>query len=292
MDNAEYREKYGPWTIVIGASVGLGAAIARAMAAKGLNVIVSARCEEKLVKLAQEIEETYKVKAMALPLDILRSDAYEIMEEKTKHLQLNSAVFSAAYCIGGAFLAVTDEQYQRQSDLNMNGAYRFARYFGKRFCLQRKGGLLFLGSLGGYYGLPGMSMYVATKAFEILLGQSLWGEFKLYNVDVTVDLIGSVATQGFYDMFKDVPNAKEERHAEDEDVVAVECVNSLGTGPAAIITQEMRDALDAMRKSMDYVEQIEITSEMNTDNDEFQAQMDQFPDKPTALLRLGQVIGG
>ncbi len=289
-DPRDFKEKYGPWSIVIGASMGIGAACAKRLASKGINVIVSARSEDKLNKLKKEIEETYKVKAMALPLDITRDDAYEVIEEATKDLKMGSAVFSAAYSFNGAFLTGTEEEYRKMAELNIFGAYRFANYFGKRFCSQRKGGLVFLGSLAGYYGAPGQSFYGGTKAFEIALAEGLYTEFKAYNVDVTVDLIGAVKTPGLVDMFGEDGCAK--LKAADETEVGYECIDTMGEGPVMTITKEMRSGVNMMRKLMSLNKQTEVVGKANLDTN-LGGFADQFPEgERNVAARLGQKIGG
>ena len=284
-DPRDFKEKYGPWSIVIGASMGIGAACAKRLASKGINVIVSARSEDKLKNLKKEIEETYKVKAMALPLDITRADAYEVIEEATKDLKMGSAVFSAAYCFNGAFLTGTEEEYRKMAELNIFGAYRFADYFGKRFCAQKKGGLVFLGSFAGYYGAPGQCFYGVTKAFEIVLAEGLYTEFKAYNVDVTVDLIGAVKTPGLLELFGE--DGCKKLKAADETEVGYECVDTMGEGPVIAITKEMRSGVNIMRKFMSLNKQTEVVGKSNLDSN-LGGFANQFPEgERTATKRLG-----
>lgn len=288
MTDEEYRQKYGPWSIVIGASMGIGAACARRLASKGINVIVSARSQEKLEALAAEIEKQYGVKAMALPQDILTDNAYDNIQAATKDLELGSAVFSAAYCYNGPFLVGRDEQYRRMADLNIFGAYRFGRYFGERFCRQKRGGLLFLGSLAGYYGSPGQTFYGGTKAFEIALAEGLYSEFKPYNVDVTVDLIGAVRTPGLVALMGE--KICDEMKAADENVVGNECIDSLGQGPTAVITKEMRQGVNMMRKFMSLNKQTITCGDANMKIN-MHGFADQFSKEDQGSARLGDKIG-
>ena len=288
--NSRDFTKYGPQSIVIGASMGIGAACAKRLASKGINVIVSARSEEKLSKLKEEIEKTYKVKVMELPLDITRDDAYEVIEEKTKDLDMGSAVFSAAYSFNGAFLTGTEEEYRKMAGLNVFGSYRFANYFGRKFCAQKRGGLLFLGSLAGYYGAPGQAFYGGTKAFEIALAEGLYSEFKPYNVDVTVDLIGAVKTPGLVDMFGE--GGCNKLKAADETEVGYECIDTMGEGPVIAITKLMRSAVNMMRKFMSLNKQTELVGKSNLDIN-LNGFADQFPKgERNVAARLGDKIGG
>lgn len=235
------KEKFGPWSLVIGASLGIGACCAKELAGKGLNVVLCARTESKLKAVAEEIEKTYGVKTRVVPLDWMSPDREQVLDEALADIDLGSAVYSAAWGWQGAFLQGTDEMYKDLIDMNVYGALHFAQYFGKRFCEQRRGGMLFLGSFAGCYSTPYMAVYSATKGFELMLSESLYTEFKPYNVDVTVAYIGAVDTPGNRALFPDAEDAAAQREsqARPEDV-AKECIDAMGTGPAAIITKELR----------------------------------------------------
>ncbi len=64
------KEKYGPWALVTGASSGIGAEFARQLAAKGLNIVLVARREERLRELAKAIESADSVKTRIVSADL------------------------------------------------------------------------------------------------------------------------------------------------------------------------------------------------------------------------------
>jgi short-subunit dehydrogenase len=70
-----FQKKYGPWAIVIGASDGIGRAMAIEIANMGLNLIIVARNHERLEALGNEIQKEYKVtvKVIAIDLSIINS---------------------------------------------------------------------------------------------------------------------------------------------------------------------------------------------------------------------------
>ncbi len=101
----DFKEKYGEWSVVLGASMGIGAACARELASKGISVVLVARSTDKLEALAEEIKKNYHVDAKALPIDLLTEDAWEVLDKGLEGLNVGSAVYSAAYAYVGGFLA-------------------------------------------------------------------------------------------------------------------------------------------------------------------------------------------
>jgi len=67
---ANFRDKYGPWGLIAGASVGLGAAFAEELASRRLNLVLIARRSEPLKKLENELKSRYGINISAVQLDL------------------------------------------------------------------------------------------------------------------------------------------------------------------------------------------------------------------------------
>jgi short-subunit dehydrogenase len=255
----QFKDKYGEWTVVVGASMGIGAAIAREVASRGVNVVAVARSGDKLAGVCSDIESSYGVKAKPVALDILSQGAWDALDKELDGLEVGSAVLSAATAFVGGFLACPEDLEQRIMELNVRGSLEFSKYFGNRFCKQKRGGMLYLGSLSGYFSTPFMALYSASKGFEVMLAESLYGEFKHLGVDVTVGIIGSVDTPGLKGLYPDEA-AYEAMQPAPPEVIASECVAALGSGPIIVTTKAMRRNVAMMRKLMSLNKQIEMTS--------------------------------
>src|SRR5258705_2807193 len=69
---ATFKERYGPWALVTGASSGIGAEFAVQLAEAGLNLILAARRKPRLDRLAQQLEEKSKIQVRAVRADLSR----------------------------------------------------------------------------------------------------------------------------------------------------------------------------------------------------------------------------
>ncbi len=271
-----FKEKYGVWSVVVGASMGIGAACAWGIASRGVNVVLVARSADKLANLAAEIEAKYGVKARPVPLDLLEADAYDKLDAELKGLEVGSAIYSAAYAHVGGFLSCPDDLENRIMQLNVHGSLKFAKYFGNRLCRQKRGGMIMLGSLSGYFSTPYMALYSATKGFEIKLCESLWAEFKPLGVDVTCAIIGSVDTPGLQGLYPD-PEAYAAMKPADPAVIAKACIDALGERPVVFTTATDRRNVGLMRKIMSYEKQIAVVGQQTVETSFKGNPPEQFP---------------
>lgn len=187
-------ERYGPWALIAGASEGTGAEFARQLAAEGLNLILVARREGPLTALADELRGNGVEVAIAC-IDLAAADAVAQLAHTAEGREVGLMVFNAgADPNGSGFLdgdlAVWNELAMRNC-LTVMGA---CHHFGRQMRDRGRGGLLVCGSGVCYGGLPGISAYGATKAFDLGLLEGLWAELKPHNVDVLYLVMGRTDT--------------------------------------------------------------------------------------------------
>ena len=90
-----FAEKYGPWALVAGASDGVGAAFAEALAQRGLNVVLVARREAVLAQVADRIRSDHGVETRSLAIDLADDAAAQQIAEATADLQIGFLVYCA-----------------------------------------------------------------------------------------------------------------------------------------------------------------------------------------------------
>ncbi|MFQ5435275.1 MAG: SDR family NAD(P)-dependent oxidoreductase [Anaerolineae bacterium] len=196
MNNQQiFKQKYGPWALVTGASSGIGAELARQLAARGLNVAVAARRKERLASLVNELERKHEVEARAVAVDLTAPDYQDVIESATNDIEIGLLVNNAGSGVPGAFLKQGLDGRTRVVQLNVTTPMQLAHVFGQKMSRRGRGGILFVSSTSAFSGTPYMANYAGTKAFVLSLGEALHVELKPQGVDVTVLVPGPTRTE-------------------------------------------------------------------------------------------------
>jgi len=192
-----FAQQYGPWAIVAGASEGLGAEYAHELAARGLNLILVARREELLQSLATQLSDRYRIRTKPLVLDLSSPDAAERIIHHTMDLEVGLLIYNAAYSAVGPFLERSMDDHLREIHTNIHSPFKLAFLLGQRLIARKRGGIVLMSSLSAFQGSAYISTYAATKAFNIILAESLWDEWRTRGVDVLVCISGAVTTPNY-----------------------------------------------------------------------------------------------
>ena len=193
-----YQTNFGPWALIAGASEGLGAAYAREIASKGLNVILIARGKEKLEELAKEIGETYSVDAVTVELDLSNENLIAELSKRIKGLEIGLFVYNAALSPIGLFHNNSLEIHEKVVAVNCLAPMKLSYHFGNLMKERGKGGIILMSSLAGLQGNPIHSHYSASRAYIINLAEGLWEELKKSRVKVMTCLAGPTSTPNYY----------------------------------------------------------------------------------------------
>lgn len=194
--NDSFKTKYGPYAIVTGASAGIGAAFAKEIAARGLNLVLVARRLEKLEVLAKSLREQFPIDVRCLSLDLSQDGAVDRLVQETASLSIGLLVLNAAVVNVGGFLKSPYEQESYLVKFNALIPTQIAHRIGNRMKQQGRGGILFVSSLAGFAPAPFQATYAATKAYISSLGQALSFEFARVGVAVSVLSPGMTDTEG------------------------------------------------------------------------------------------------
>ncbi len=186
------RARYGPWAVIAGASEGIGAAFATALATQGLDLVLVARRPEPLADLAARLP----VKTVTVSADLATSEGIDAVLEATADLEVGLVICNAAYSPIGPFLDTAPELTHRALRLNCAAPLALAHAYLPVMAIRKRGGFVVMSSLAGQQGSPGISVYAATKAFGAVLAEGLWDEMRHHGVDVIAAVAGAVATPG------------------------------------------------------------------------------------------------
>lgn len=180
----QFKDKYGPWAVVTGASSGIGAEFARQLAAKGLNLLLIARRKDMLESLCEELAAQYKVESLSLESDLSKDGFHFDILDRTKDLDVGLLVNNAGMSCDGHFYRASLDRNVQMIQLNVKAPFILAYEFGKRFTERNKGGVIFTSSISAFNANPYLSHYAATKAYVLSLAESMNYEFKDQHIDV------------------------------------------------------------------------------------------------------------
>ena len=224
-----FAERYGPWALVAGASAGLGASFARALAARGLNLVLLARRLEVLEALGAALRERHGVEVRARAVDLARPDLRDAVEEAAAGIDVGLLVYNAAHSAIGPFLDARLEEHLRVLDVNCRGPLVLAHALGARMAHRGHGGILLMSSISGSQGGPLLASYAASKAFDGVLAEGLWEELRARGVDVVACRAGATRTPGYA-----ASRPKATVSLMEPDAVAERALEGLGRGPSVV----------------------------------------------------------
>ncbi len=186
------------YTLITGASKGIGKAIAFEAASRGMNLLLVARSKELLEKLAEELSaKNVSVKTFAA--DLFEDDACKKIFQYVKEnsLNVNMLVNNAGMGYYGNFIDCDLQKHLDVMKLNMDAHVKMTYEFLKTSDAGQRRYILNTVSMGAYQPLPTMSIYAATKTFMLFFSRALRYEMKKKNVYVTALCPGGVETDFF-----------------------------------------------------------------------------------------------
>ena len=193
MDVWEYR---GRWALVTGASAGIGAGFARALAARGMHVALAARREDRLRELAVELEATHGVGTAVLPVDLGKPGAAGILwQQACDGREIHLLVNNAGFGLKGRFDELSAERQAEMVRVNCLALLELAHFALRDLRTRHSGGLVNVASIAGYQPIPLLATYAATKAFVLTLSEALHEEARGSGVRVVTLNPGPVATE-------------------------------------------------------------------------------------------------
>jgi short-subunit dehydrogenase len=188
------RERYGEWALVTGASSGIGAEFARALAQDGVSLVLAARRADRLERLARELRER-GVSVRCVPCDLASEAGVHALLAAVADVPVSILINNAGVGYVGRFHEQDPGRLAAMVQLNCAAPVALTAALLPQLVARKRGAVIFTGSVSGSQPLPLHALYSATKAFDNFLGESLWGELQGSGVDVLSLLPGSTATE-------------------------------------------------------------------------------------------------
>jgi len=191
-----------PLALITGASSGIGATFARHLAARGCDLVLVARRKDRLEQQAREIESSHAVRAEILPADLTHKPELKMVEDRIAGApNLEYLVNNAGFGIVGRFFSLPVEGQDQMHRLHVLATLRLTHAALQGMVVRRRGAVINVSSVAGFFTTPGNVSYCATKHWMNVFTEGLSLELKSIGSPVTVQAL----CPGFtYSEFHDV----------------------------------------------------------------------------------------
>lgn len=151
------------WTLITGATSGIGKASARLFAQQKSNIIITGRRNNRLKKLQEELEQQHAVKVLISCFDVRNRKACKSFIESIEE-PIDILVNNAGLASGKGKIYDSDfEDWDKMIDTNVKGLLTMTRLVSEKMKKINSGHIINVGSIAGYEAYPGGSVYCATK---------------------------------------------------------------------------------------------------------------------------------
>lgn len=197
---ADSKTNTKKYALITGATSGFGYEFGKLFARDGYNLVLVARDEDRLKKVAEEFFQEYDIDTKAISTDLFEPDAAARVYEQIKALgvTIDILVNNAGQGEHGRFIEYDITRDIDLIQLNITSVVSLTKYFLKDMMERNEGKILQVSSLLGKYPTPLMAVYAGTKAFILSFTEALINEVKDTNVTITALLPGASDTDFFH----------------------------------------------------------------------------------------------
>lgn len=215
----------GKTALITGASSGLGAEFAEQLASAGANLVLVARREDRLSKLANELGKKHGIKATHIAFDLSAPNSGEELQKllAEQGLQVDILVNNAGFGTNATLLNEDRKKVREEIQLNVGTLVDLTVGLTPQMVARKFGVIINVASTAAFQPVSNMAVYAATKAFVLSFTQAIWGELQDKNIKVLaicpgatesefweVAGMGSVSRKGFQTPKAVVSNALKE----------------------------------------------------------------------------------
>jgi short-subunit dehydrogenase len=222
-------------TLITGASSGIGEVFARKLSARGRNVLLVARSEDKLITLCNELGRSNSIRAQYVALDLSRPESpARLFEEVEKRaLSVDMVINNAGFGSMGEFSKLDLARELNMIDLNIKSLVELTHRFLAPMLERKEGTIINVASTAGFQPVPFMATYAATKAFVLSFSEALWEENRPHGIHIMALCPGVTDTNFFEAAHGHKPPARLSQSPED---VVETALRALGRGKSHVIS--------------------------------------------------------
>lgn len=184
------------WTLVTGASGGIGAEMARVFSGIGHNLVLVARRRARLDALADELRARDGGIIEVIEADLADPAAPQAVFDAVaaKEITVHTLVNNAGFGLGGDFVEQPITEHVGLLDVNVGALTRLCHLFLPGMLERQQGGIINVASLASFIAGPHMATYFASKAYVLSLSEALYEEARPHGVVVTALCPGATET--------------------------------------------------------------------------------------------------
>ena len=244
--------------MITGGAQGIGAAFADALGAAGLSLVLVDRDAELLATKAEELRAPDKT-VTELVLDLADEGAAGALVDAMSALDVGLFVSNAAVSVVGRFTHQPLASKLAQLDVNCRVPLVVLDHLLPRLAARGRGGVILLSSGSAMRGTALVAGYAATKAWNLLLAESLWDEVRADGIDVLAVLPGTTRTPGW--LSDDPQDSPSTANVMEPQAVVAEALDALGRVPSIVPGQANREA-EAFMASLDRAEAVTLVGQV------------------------------
>jgi NADP-dependent 3-hydroxy acid dehydrogenase YdfG len=241
------RKLTGKVALITGASAGIGQACARALAAEGAKLVLTARRRERLEALSAE------VRAMDTEAAIVTGDAREegtaletIAAAKGTFGRLDILINNTGVGNYKNLVDTSAEEYDEMMDVNVRSTFLFTRHAVPLMLSQGAGTILMISSMAGIYGFGGEAVYCMTKFAQVGFAQALDKELRSSGIKVGVICPGGVKTEFALGKGRTGESVAQSDMLDPEDVASAVLLACTQSAKSRIIQIQMRTMAESL----------------------------------------------
>jgi uncharacterized protein len=199
ISNKEFKDQYGEWALVAGAAEGIGEGFSTELAKKGINLVMVDFNGEVLKNLSEKLKNIYSIRIREVIKDLSEKDAASECMKAIQDLDCRLLVYIPAYSRVKPFLSNSPDELDKYVDLNSRTPLKLVHSFIHSVNEDDKhAGIILMSSLAGLIGTTYLAPYASTKAFNILLAESLSSEFRDSKINISVCCAGQTSTPAYW----------------------------------------------------------------------------------------------
>ena len=187
------------YTLITGASSGIGEAFAHRLAVDGRNLFLVARSEDRLRSLCDELKQKHKVDAQFFAIDLSGPDADKTLYEETdrRGLEVDMLINNAGFGSAGDFADLDITKELQMIELNCRALIGLTHRYLQPMRERGSGTIVNVSSAAGFQPIPFMATYAATKAFVSSFSEAIAEENAPLGIHVLTLCPGSTKTNFF-----------------------------------------------------------------------------------------------